>query len=39
MRRHHRQKRDTEIWRLYKEDLEIGGKEASEGHVSKEDRK
>lgn len=39
MRRHHRQKRDSEIWRLYKEDLERGGKEASEGHVSKEDRK
>jgi hypothetical protein len=38
MRRHHRQKRDAEVWRLYEEDFEIGRKETSEGHMSKEDR-
>lgn len=39
MRRHHRQKRDAEIWQLYKEDFEIGRKEASEGNMSKRDSK
>jgi len=38
MRHHHRRKRDAEVSRLYEEDFEIGRKETSEGHGSK-DRK
>lgn len=42
MRRHHRRKRDAEIWRRYEEDFEMDRKgegEAPEGYASKEDRK